>query len=67
MKAEGCPWCGEAPQISKHFRDDAWRLIHRCKVMGPILIDWTYSEDRLVERWNTRPAAPQKQTKRKRQ
>jgi hypothetical protein len=48
-----CPFCGELPEISKHFKEEMYRLIHRCKVIGPIVLDWAdkgYHE----HRWNRR-------------
>jgi len=52
-----CPFCGAHPEIAKHFREEMWRLTHRCAVVGPLTMDWTGSENRLVERWNTRNVA----------
>lgn len=49
-----CPFCGGKPVISKHFKDDAWSLSHRCEVVGFIEIGWTAPASRLVKRWNTR-------------
>jgi hypothetical protein len=51
-----CPFCGGDAQISKHFKEDIWQLIHRCPVVGAIVIDWTEPEQRVVDRWNTRAA-----------
>ncbi len=48
-----CPFCGETPELSKHFREDMWQMIHRCKVMGPILIEWGDAL-RITKQWNTR-------------
>jgi len=48
-----CPFCGEIPKLSKHYKEERWQMIHRCKVMGPIVIDWNY-EDKIIEQWNTR-------------
>ena len=50
----GCPWCGKKPDIHKHFRDPMWQLLHRCKVMGPLRIDWKDSVEKLVTQWNDR-------------
>lgn len=50
-----CPFCGETPKLAKHFRDDLWRLSHRCPAVGPITLDWTTPES-LVHHWNTRAA-----------
>jgi len=54
-----CPFCGETPEISKHFRDPLWQLIHRCHVMGAITIDWRESEQAIAEQWNTRVDQPE--------
>ena len=51
-----CPWCGETPNIHKHFRDPMWHLIHRCRIMGALQIDWTDKPETLVARWNHRHA-----------
>lgn len=36
---EPCPFCGERPEVTKHFKEDMYRLIHRCKVLGPVSFD----------------------------
>ncbi len=52
-----CPFCGLKPTVSKHFREDMHQLIHRCKVVGPICIEWT--DLQLIEgRWNRRSNIP---------
>ena len=48
-----CPFCGETPELSKHFREDMWQMIHRCKVIGPMLIEWGDAE-RITKQWNKR-------------
>lgn len=49
---EPCPWCGEIPEIKKHFRDDDYYLRHVCKILCTIIsIDWSDIE-RHRERWN---------------
>lgn len=48
-----CPFCGEKPIVSKHYEYNEFRLVHRCRVIGPISIDWT-SEENIIKRWNTR-------------
>lgn len=50
----GCPFCGEVPVITKHFREDMWNLIHRCKIIGVISLDWSDSIKRLKNQWNHR-------------
>lgn len=51
-----CPFCGGAAQINKHFRDEAYNLVHRCHALGPIVIDWT-DRERLVRCWNMRTSS----------
>jgi hypothetical protein len=48
-----CPFCGERPEVTKHFKEDMYRLIHRCKVLGPVSFDWSDKEP-THDRWNTR-------------
>lgn len=48
-----CPFCGRTPELNKHFREEMWTMIHRCKVIGPITFDWS-SEQRIAAQWNTR-------------
>ena len=48
-----CPFCGGRAEIAKHFREDMWNLIHRCKVMDPMTMGWSDRET-LVKRWNAR-------------
>lgn len=50
-----CPFCKEVPEITKHFKEEMWSLVHRCRVVGPILFDWSADPQRHVARWNTRP------------
>lgn len=49
-----CPFCGGQPEIAKHFKEDIWRFIHRCPVMGPLMLDWRDSSEALIKTWNTR-------------
>lgn len=49
-----CPFCGETPAITKHFKEQMWSLIHRCPVIGAITIDWHDSQREVVGQWNTR-------------
>lgn len=52
-----CPWCGEQPEVTKHFREEAWSLVHRCPVLAtPITFDWTTQES-IESRWNRRTPA----------
>jgi hypothetical protein len=48
-----CPFCGKSPKIHKHAKAELWQLIHQCKVIGPIFIDWT-TKEQLYKTWNTR-------------
>ena len=50
---KACPFCGEAPQVTKHFKLEAYGLTHRCKAVGQIVIDFA-DYDRIRRRWNTR-------------
>ena len=51
---ENCPFCGERPKIDKHFRENLYCLVHRCKVLGcAISMDWN-EKNYLIEKWNTR-------------
>lgn len=49
-----CPFCGETPEVHKHFKEPMWRLTHRCWVIGPIVWDWTAPESRIADKWNIR-------------
>jgi hypothetical protein len=48
-----CPFCGETPKLDKHFREDIWRLTHRCPAVGPITFDWS-TPGRIANGWNRR-------------
>lgn len=48
-----CPFCGELPEIHKHFSGKKEQLMHRCKVIGPVGFEWGCIK-RQIERWNTR-------------
>jgi hypothetical protein len=48
-----CPFCGELPEVAKHFREDVYRLIHRCKIAGPIVLEWA-SKGANEAQWNRR-------------
>ena len=50
----GCPWCGEPPVITKHFKHEMWSLLHRCRIIGTISIDWTTDRLQLLGNWNHR-------------
>ena len=51
-----CPFCGGHPSIAKHFKDEAFRLTHRCPAVGAILLDWAPREH-LIARWSRRARA----------
>lgn len=59
MELKPCPFCGNQPVITKHFKEEIWNLLHRCNIVGVISIDWSSSEQELIDRWNTR-VAPEK-------
>ena len=40
LELKPCPFCGGEAKITKHFREDIWRLLHRCSVVGAITLDW---------------------------
>lgn len=55
LKLLPCPFCGHVEsKVHKHFKEDMWRFLHRCPVMGPIEIDWKSSVEEIVKMWNTR-------------
>jgi len=56
-KLKACPFCKKLPEITKHAKEELWSLLHRCKVVGAIKIDWG-SYDRIVAAWNTRTPDP---------
>ena len=53
-----CPFCGEQPEVTKHFKRDEYCLVHRCQYI-PAHIDFTTMAG-ILKRWNTRaePAIP---------
>lgn len=52
-----CPFCGELPRITKHFREDIYGLVHRCKFAGPIVFE--HADKNLhIRHWNTRAPDP---------
>lgn len=51
-----CPFCGELPVITKHFKHDIYSFMHRCSVIGPIYRDFRESEQGHIDMWNTRAA-----------
>jgi len=54
LEVKTCPFCGEKPELTKHHKDPMWSLLHRCKIMGPLTIDWRESLSDIVRQWNTR-------------
>ncbi|MFL1551711.1 Lar family restriction alleviation protein [Pseudomonas sp. D47] len=61
MKLEPCPFCGEKPVLTKHFKHEMYSFMHRCSVLGPISRDFRELAQDHVDMWNTRaaPASPQ--------
>lgn len=55
-----CPFCGKEPTLTKHHKEDAWGLTHRCEVIGPFSFSWG-SRELHIERWNRRTPAYQAQ------
>ena len=53
MELRECPYCGELPEVTKHFKEELFCMVHRCKIFGPISIDFT-NMNNLQKRWNTR-------------
>lgn len=55
-----CPFCGDRPKVTKHFKHDLYGLVHRCKILPAIIMDFAeagYNETK----WNTRtPVAADK-------
>ena len=54
-----CPFCGETVEMNDYTQRPAcaWVMIHRCKVIGPIKMEYS-SGERLAAAWNTRSPAP---------
>ena len=48
-----CPFCGKLPEITRHFREEMYQLVHRCSAVGPISSGWS-SKERILQNWNTR-------------
>ena len=53
-KLKPCPFCGLTPELSKHFKEPIWQLIHRCRVVSPISLSWSGTSESIVDAWNTR-------------
>lgn len=51
-----CPFCGELPVISKHFREEMYSFMHRCPVVGTISRDFRERAQDHADMWNTRSA-----------
>ena len=51
-----CPFCGGRADMAEHFRKEmGWSLIHRCNVMGPLVIEYCgHTRAKIIARWNTR-------------
>jgi len=52
-KLKPCPFCGQTPILDRHYRDNLYRLVHRCTAIGAISLDWGTLESNAT-RWNTR-------------
>ena len=49
-----CPFCGSGVEKPvEHFQGYEWNFIHRCNVMGPIVVKAATLEG-IAKRWNTR-------------
>lgn len=53
-KLKSCPFCGEIPKTTKHFKEELWLMIHRCPYTGIIQFDWTDDEEQIINKWNHR-------------
>ncbi|MDY0250749.1 MAG: hypothetical protein RBR45_11950 [Pseudomonas sp.] len=58
QKTLPCPFCGEQPEVTKHFKRDEYCLVHRCEYI-PAHIDFSTMAG-ILKRWNARadPASP---------
>jgi len=57
-EARNCPFCGEpgpGPVDATKILG-VWRMIHRCKVVGPISLE-NETREGVLETWNTRAEA----------
>jgi len=53
-KLKPCPFCGGDAEVTDTTKVlGVWRLIHRCKAIGPISLE-RYNEETLTNAWNTR-------------
>ena len=51
-----CPFCSKTPILIKHFKlDDHYSLVHRCEVIGLIILDFGNPSTHAIS-WNTRAA-----------
>ncbi len=57
-KLKPCPFCGGTAELNKHFKHDLWSLIHRCRLVGPISMEWGDKASH-ISNWNTRAQAAQ--------
>lgn len=53
-----CPFCGELPVITKHFKHEMYSFMHRCPVIGPIGRDFRETAQGHIDMWNTRVEQP---------
>jgi hypothetical protein len=54
-----CPFCGKAPELTKHFRDESYSFMHRCSVLGPISMGFREDPKCHEAVWNTRIESPE--------
>ena len=52
VKLKPCPFCGDQPEVEKHFKRDEYCLVHRCEYI-PAHIDFTTMTG-ILKRWNAR-------------
>ena len=50
-----CPWCGviESQPVDATRIMGVWRIVHRCKIIGPFSIE-SPTRDGVIAVWNTR-------------
>lgn len=51
---KACPFCGGLPEITKHYKDDMFKLRHWCPIVGTLDFDWKNNRDQVITTWNTR-------------
>jgi hypothetical protein len=48
-----CPFCGCMPEVRKHYPYKNFRIVHRCKIVGTIILDFSTPGSN-ESRWNSR-------------